>query len=143
MKRRKGLARTGGLKRSTIRRKPRATGWVKGAYRATQQEWVELRARKAGRCRVCGSLETTLHHLLGGVHRTDEEDNLVPLCGDGTTGCHGIYTSRMRGMCGDGATRTWNEVATKIRWSLSPRERRFIIERVGDAGLEKRYPSAA
>jgi hypothetical protein len=123
-----------------LRRRPRKTGWVKGNYRATTVEWQVLLGTKGGLCRVCGSKHTTLHHLLGGTYRSDEADNLIPLCGDGTSGCHGIYTSRMRGMSLDGVVRTWAQVADRIRRSLSEREQAYVVERVGLAGLEKRYP---
>ena len=47
-------------------------------------------------CRVCvGLLASSLHHLvprsLGG---DDTADNLVGLCGTGTTGCHGRVEAR-------------------------------------------------
>lgn len=43
------------------------------------------------RCLLCPEQAWTLHHLvprsLGG---DDVRENLVPLCGSGTTGCHGL-----------------------------------------------------
>lgn len=148
MKRRKPLKRTDGLKRSAMKRtamkrRPKQHGWVKGNYRATSAEWVELERAKRGRCRACGSANTSLHHLLGGSLRSDELDNLIPLCGSGTTGCHGIYTSRMRSVSLDGVTRTWEEVADRIRRSLTVRERLYVTQRVGDDGLDRRYPFSA
>lgn len=149
MKRRKPLKRTGQLKRTAMkrtqmRRAPRKTGWVKGCYRATAAEWQELHRRKRRACRVCGVITgTSLHHLLGGTWRSDEADNLIPLCGDGTTGCHGIYTSRMTGVSGDGRRRTWEEVADQIRRSLTLEEISYVTSRVGEPGLDRRYPLAA
>lgn len=145
MERRKPLKRTGQLKRTELKRtrmkrRPKQRGWVKGTYRATDQEWAEYRRRKGDRCRVCGAPNASLHHLLGGSWRSDELDNLVPLCGDGTRGCHGIYTSRMTGVSLDGTRRTWEQVADRIRRSLTDGERLYIVERVGDTGLERRYP---
>jgi hypothetical protein len=43
-------------------------------------------------CRICGKPAGGCHHLVpkGGPHYGDDvEENLVPLCGSGTTGCHG------------------------------------------------------
>lgn len=137
------LKRSGELKRSRMKRKLPDTGWRKGKYRATVAELAEIRRRKAGPCRVCGSLMVSMHHLLGGTLRSDEEDNMIPLCGDGTVGCHGIYTSRMRGVSFDGVTRTWAQVASLIRKSLTKRELAYVTERVGLDGLERRYPLAA
>jgi len=147
VKRRKPLKRTGqlkrtGMKRTAMKRRPKQTGWVKGVFRATPAEWEELRRRKGGRCRVCGAPASDLHHLLGGVWRSDEVDNLIPLCGSGTTGCHGIYTSRMAAVCGDGTRRTWREVADRIRRSLTLPEATYMLDRVGEEGLQRRYPLA-
>lgn len=147
MKRRKPLKRSGQLKRTELKRtrmkrRPKQHGWVKGNYRATETEWEDLIRRKGGRCRVCGATNTTLHHLLGGIWRSDEVDNLIPLCGDGTTGCHGIYTSRMPGLSSDGTRRTWREVADRIRRSLTFPEAMYMINRVGETGLQRRYPLA-
>ena len=143
LRRTDSLKRSGELKRTRMKRRPRATGWVKGRYRATIDELAAIRRRKAGPCRVCGSLMVSMHHLLGGALRSDEDDNMIPLCGDGTTGCHGIYTSRMRGVSFDGVTRTWEQVASLIRKSLTRRELAYVTERVGLDGLERRYPLAA
>jgi hypothetical protein len=84
-------------KASQLARGPRRTF----RRRAGQDEWVILRGEKlAGRpCRVCGALgarwSRSLHHLvsrsLGG---DDVADNLVALCGSGTTGCHGLIEAR-------------------------------------------------
>lgn len=137
------LKRSGDLKRSPMKRRPRETGWSKGVYRATIEELAEIRRRKAGPCRVCGSVMVSMHHLLGGLWRSDEDDNMIPLCGNGTTGCHGIYTSRMRGVSFDGVTRTWEQVASLIRKSLTAEEIAYVTERVGIDGLERRYPLAA
>lgn len=148
MKRRKPLKRSGELvrtpmKRSAIRKRPKKHGWVKGNYRANSVEWDLFFRRKADRCRVCGSPYVSLHHLLSGPLRSDELDNLIPLCGSGTTGCHGIYTSRMSGVSADGVLRTWAEVADRIRRSLTRNELLYITDRIGEAGLDRRYPLAA
>lgn len=41
-------------------------------------------------CRACGNQAATGHHLLPKGERGDDVvDNIVPVCGDGTQGCHG------------------------------------------------------
>jgi hypothetical protein len=135
------LARGAGPKRTALKRKPRKTGQVKGNYRATATEWVALRLLKLGRCRVCGDMRCTLHHLLGGNLRSDVADNLIPLCGNGTRGCHGIYTSRHDGESFDSRKRSWFDVASAIRRTLTAAEKQHVLNHVGEAGLERRYPA--
>ena len=131
------------MKRVAMKRKPKKLGWVKGVYRASRAELDKIRLAKGGRCRVCGTPTWQLHHLIGGNSRSDEPDNLIPLGLSGTTGCHGIYTDRMPGLGCDGIRRTWEQVAAAIRGSLTDREKNFIIDREGQAGLDRRYPKAA
>lgn len=50
---------------------------------------IVLRFRE---CCVCGEPAATGHHVIakGGPHYGDDLDgNIVPVCGSGTTGCHG------------------------------------------------------
>lgn len=148
MKRKKPLRRNSQplkrtqLRRTAIRAKPRVTGWVKGRYVATRAEWDEILRLKLGPCRVCGgTLRPSLHHLVerddfGG----DFAENLIPLCGSGTTGCHGIYTSHHRSESLDGQLRTWKDVAWAIRRNLRDEEIKHVIETAGAYYLEKRYP---
>src|SRR5882724_10345243 len=72
-------------------------------HKADIDEWKILRKLKLGPCRVCEcvfGVEIGLHHLiprsLGG---SDVPDNLVPLCGSGTTGCHGAVEARTLVAC--------------------------------------------
>lgn len=129
---------------STYKRKPRRTGWVKGRYVATATEWQNLLRLKLGPCRVCGAtLRASLHHV---VERddfgSDVLENLIPLCGDGTTGCHGIYTNRAPGTSFDGQIRTWPEVADGIRRTFLAEEIEYVIVTAGEYYLERRYPLA-
>ena len=42
-------------------------------------------------CLVCGELAGSAHHVIKrGRGGDDVQENLVPLCGDGTRGCHGL-----------------------------------------------------
>lgn len=52
---------------------------------------VVLRFRE---CAACGGPAATGHHVIakGGPHYGDDVDeNIIPTCGSGTTGCHGLY----------------------------------------------------
>lgn len=41
-------------------------------------------------CELCGSIDISIHHIYPrGQGGDDVWENLVPLCGDGTRGCHG------------------------------------------------------
>ena len=41
-------------------------------------------------CVICGEIDISIHHVLPrGQGGDDVWENLVPLCGSGTTGCHG------------------------------------------------------
>lgn len=102
-------------------------------HKANRREWERLRARKIGPCRVCGKtkrkIKITLHHLvprsLGG---DDFEDNLVPLCGDGTTGCHGLIEAHHPRAC------------ASLRRALTVEEVAYISEKRGTYYLRRRYP---
>ncbi len=46
-------------------------------------------------CVLCGAIDISIHHILSRSASSsgagdDVWENLVPLCGDGTTGCHGL-----------------------------------------------------
>jgi 5-methylcytosine-specific restriction endonuclease McrA len=97
---------------------------------ALPEEWYRLRRVKDGPCRVCGYRATSLHHLvprsLGG---DDVEQNLVPLCGSGTTGCHGLVEE------GDPAARRG------LRRSLKKDELAYVVRRKGRRFLDRYLPT--
>lgn len=97
--------------------------------KASRKEWKSLHSSKTGPCRICSEQPTSLHHLvprsLGG---DDVEANLVPLCGSGTTGCHGYVERRDKHVCG------------MLRAMLKPAEENYIVEKQGAHYLNKRYP---
>lgn len=46
-------------------------------------------------CAICGEPSATGHHVLAkGDGGDDVLENIVPLCGSGTTGCHGLVENR-------------------------------------------------
>lgn len=88
-----------------------------------------LHEQKGGVCRVCGTQwYRSLHHVvsrsLGG---DDVADNLVPLCGTGTTGCHGLVEA------GD----PW--ACTRLAERLSAGEWRYVVGKKGVGFMERRY----
>jgi hypothetical protein len=74
----------------------------------------------------------SLHHLvprsLGG---DDLADNLVPLCGDGTRGCHGLVEARDF------------ETLVRLRRALTVEEVAYIVERKDREFLQRYYPLRA
>jgi hypothetical protein len=95
-----------------------------------REGWEDLRRTKLGPCRVCGTPnQVTLHHLVSrSLAGDDVEFNLIPLCGSGTTGCHGLFES------GDVKTRS------VIRHTLELDELAYIIGKKGPGFLDRYYP---
>jgi hypothetical protein len=146
VKRKKGLRRTPikrtqwDPKRSRLYNRRSRISRERGLHVASPLEWETIAAAKAGPCRVCGATRISFHHLAGGNYRHDHADNVIPLCGDGSRGCHGIYTSHWTGESYDGQTRTWADVADAIRRSLTPSETAYLISLRGEDWLDRRYP---
>lgn len=89
-------------------------------------------------CRPCRRLgvfvaATNCHHLLGkGQGGDDVEDNLIPICGSGSTGCHGAihgtpYTHPT------GGRRIAQDVRRDIGLTLRMTEVECLVERLGEA----------
>jgi len=107
--------------------------WKGGArHVASRAEWDMIVEEKAGPCRACGELEVSFHHIvprsLGG---DDVPANLIPLCGSGTTGCHGEYETR--GL-------KWRQVCAAIRETLTDVEHDYVVGTKGEGFLERYYP---
>jgi 5-methylcytosine-specific restriction endonuclease McrA len=99
-------------------------------FRATAAGWVDLRARKLlGLCRVCEDAKAvSLHHVLPRSQGGDDvAENLVELCGDGTTGCHGLVEARD----------PW--ARSLLGQRLTVPERAYVITKQSVAWLEKNY----
>lgn len=102
--------------------------------RATAEDWQALRAAKLiGKpCRVCERQAESLHHLLPRSQGGDDVAvNLIPLCGSGTTGCHGAIEAA-----------EWLPRSV-LGSRLSPEEveyvRRKLGREAGDDFLKRRY----
>jgi hypothetical protein len=106
------------------------------------------------KCRACGKVLPTVRqgghpmmalnraHLVGKGQRGDDVlNNLIPLGGSGTTGCHGIQTSRNPGLNCAGVYTTFEQVVSAIRRTMLPQERQYIIAKKSRAWLETNYPS--
>lgn len=100
--------------------------------RASRKEWQRLREAKLGPCRVCGGHGVTLHHLVGrDLGGGDVEENLVPLCGSGTTGCHGAVEHRDPTAC------------RFLRATLTDAELRYVRTMKGERFLDRYYGAQA
>jgi hypothetical protein len=103
--------------------------------KADQNEWQRLRAEKMGPCRLCGTISgafvdgVTLHHVVpkGGGRGDDVAENLVPLCGHGTVGCHGKVEARD----------PW--ARSLLGQRLTDAERAYVVGKQGAAWLERHY----
>lgn len=102
---------------------------------ATRKEWAAIRRGKAGPCRGCGGQATNFHHLLPrSLGGSDIPECVVPLCGSGVTGCHGLIETHGKG---------WRKVAANIRRSLTVLEREYLLAEKGPDFLDRYYPDAA
>lgn len=88
-----------------------------------------MRERKQGPCRVCGRAgRNNLHHLIPrsfGLAAWSEA-NLAPLCGSGTSGCHGLVEIRDAWAC------------RRLAESLSDAEYAYVVEHYGEGFFERR-----
>lgn len=104
---------------------------------ATPRDWDRLREAKLGPCLVClwlGETQTrlsSLHHVvsksLGG---DDVEENLVSLCGDGVSGCHGMVEAHDAQTCRAfaAALQQYDSAAYA-----------YAIEKLGEDGFARRH----
>jgi hypothetical protein len=87
------------------------------------------KAQEEGRCRLCHSPFMSRHHLVSRSLRGDDvEANLVPLCGSGTTGCHGAVEARDPMVC------------SLLRSRLTEAELAYVLEKKGADFLARYYP---
>lgn len=96
-----------------------------------------------GECRACGQRNflSRAHLVAKGQRGDDVEANIVPLCGDGTRGCHGSLTdhhpagwpSRLVG-------KDWRFVASVLRGKLREDELEYVLAKKGADWLDRVYP---
>lgn len=108
------------------------------------------------KCRSCGKALGTVrqgaHPLLAlnrahfvpkGQRGDDVPNNIFPLGGSGTTGCHGIQTSRNPGLNCHGVQTSFEQVMAAVRRTMLPSERQYVIAKKSRAWLDKHYPTQA
>lgn len=101
-------------------------------YKATANEWEWFRLWfKDERCWVCDGEWANLHHILPKSHGGDDDIvNLAPLCGSGTTGCHGRIEAR------DPVARA------ALRGAFLPSNYEYFVRKLGDKAegwIERNY----
>lgn len=98
-----------------------------------------------GRCRACGhhSFMLSRHHLVPkGQGGDDLDENIIPLCGNGTQGCHGAMTDHTNSVGWPSKLEgyEWQVVASAIRSSLWSTERMYIVRTKGEDWLNRNLP---
>jgi hypothetical protein len=103
--------------------------------------------RREGACRICGRRPSG--HPLDSLNRMhvvprsqggdDVDDNIVPGCGSGSTGCHGLLTSR-REDPSHPAGLSVAEALDEMNRSLTVAERRYAEEKKWTGWIERAYP---
>lgn len=81
------------------------------------------------RCVICGEWARTMHHLLPRSHGgEDVPENLIPVCGDGTRGCHSDIEERREG------------AREKVRATLLPCHIDYLARECGWGWIDRQYP---
>jgi hypothetical protein len=83
-------------------------------------------------CRACGARAVNSHHLIGkGQGGDDDVDNLIPLCGSGSSGCHGALHGNPYV---DASGRRWDAFSVRqaIGLGLRPSEYACARQKLGD-----------
>jgi hypothetical protein len=105
-------------------------------YKASQSDWDTIHKHfEFHPCVSCGQRHESLHHAVPKSQRgADVIPNLVPLCGDGSRGCHGTLEAHSPG---------WERVAAAVRsWICTdPHRWAYVLGMLGEARFDKRYPS--
>lgn len=103
------------------------------------------KVRREARCRACGleriSLLNRAHLVPKGQRGDDVDENIVPLCGSGTSGCHGALTDHHKASWPSLLVGyQWEVVATHLRRRLTKDEFKYILEKKGREWLDRTYP---
>jgi hypothetical protein len=77
---------------------PKAGARIKDPELMRQAHWA------FDECVICGDIQVTIHHVLSKSSTAwgigdDVWENLIPLCGSGTTGCHGAVEGELDSVC--------------------------------------------
>jgi len=105
----------------------------KPAKRIVDPDAGRAKVALQGRCRACGrgGPLNRAHLVPKGQRGDDVDENIVPLCGSGSTGCHGALTDHRNG---------WLLVAAALRADLTADEIAYCIQKKGEDWLDRTYP---
>lgn len=108
--------------------------------------WAKIRAE--GECRICERRPSG--HPLDKLNRMhvvprsqggdDVDDNLVPGCGSGTTGCHGLLTAH-REIPSHPAGLSVAEALDRMNRRLTDRERDYAARKKDRGWIDRTYPT--
>jgi hypothetical protein len=117
----------------TTRPKPRKRVIDRTASRAKRDEDRWCRSHRAWGDFV---IATNCHHVLGKAQGGDDVvDNLIPICGSGSAGCHGALHGNP--FVSEGMRRNSTDVRFAIGRRIRYPEVMYLVERMGeDAALE-------
>lgn len=106
------------------------------------------KVNKEGRCRVCGvpgrlapiGILNRAHLVSRSRQGDDVEENLVPLCGSGTTGCHGAFDGGIPTTTPPSLWRVTSDEVSRALWRrLTATERFYVITKESLAWAERRF----
>lgn len=95
------------------------------ASKKTWEQWHDMLSISC--CVVCGRRAQSFHHL-SRHPRDDVLENLVSVCGSGTTGCHGKIEARDR------------PTLASVRMALTSAQRDYLVAKRSLAWLDRHYP---
>jgi hypothetical protein len=99
----------------------------------SRDEWKELRSRILKYCAICGreidGITGSVHHLLKRSQGGDDvPENLVPLCGHGTSGCHGDIEARRQ------------PALSRLRHTLTSSQIEYLARKKDDDWINRNLP---
>ena len=108
----------------------------------------KAKIRREGECRICERVPSghpldslNRMHVVGkGVGGDDVEDNIVPGCGSGSTGCHGLLTSK-REDPHHPAGLSVAEAHDLMNRRLTDRERAYAEQKKWPGYVDETYPT--
>jgi hypothetical protein len=122
------------------------TDWKRGP-RIVDPDAGWRKIRIEGECRLCGHVPSG--HPLDKLNRMhvvprsqggdDVDDNFVPGCGSGTTGCHGLLTAKME-IPSHPEGFTVADALDAMNRSLTDRERRYAAAEKDPDWIDRTYP---